>query len=89
MATTGISSASVGTASGGLVSACTGRHYLRIKNEHATASMAVNFGGTAALNTAGNFTITAGNSIEWTHPSDSAVNAIGAVASLPATIEEW
>ena len=94
MAVGGIGSTSVGTTSVEIAAACPGRHYLRITNEHATATLAVNFGGTAALNsTGGNFTLTGFNSganrIEFTHPPDTAVHAIASGAGTPVTIEEW
>jgi hypothetical protein len=94
MSTTGISGNSVGTSSAQLTAACPGRHYVRITNEHATALVSVNFGGTAALNSsAGGITLTGFNSgqnkIEFTHPPDSVINAISNVASTPVTVEEW
>jgi hypothetical protein len=67
---------------------------VRITNEHATALVNVNFGSAAALNSSlGGITLTGFNSgqnrIEFTHPPDSAINAISNVAATPVTVEEW
>lgn len=68
------------------------RRYLDIKNESATASIACNFGGTAALNTAGNYTIPPGWHKSWPDggntnfvPSDT-INCIASASSTPATL---
>lgn len=68
-----------------------GRRMLSIKNESASASIAVCFGTcTAALNTAGNYTIGPQQVITWNTtlavPSDS-INAIASAASTPVTVE--
>jgi hypothetical protein len=94
MATSGITGNSVGTTSGVLTAACPGRHYVRITNEHATATVAVNFGSAAALNsTNGSITLSGFNSgnnrIEFSHPPDSVINAIASGAATPVTVEEW
>lgn len=67
------------------------RRLLAIHNESATVSIACNFGGTAALNTAGNWTIPSGQTLTFPAggsnyvPSD-AVNCISGAATSPATI---
>lgn len=66
------------------------RAYLRVKNESASATIAVAFGATAAaVNTAGCFTLAAGAALDWAYdcPSD-AVNVIGSGAGTPVTIQE-
>jgi hypothetical protein len=71
------------------------RLFLSIDNESATANIACNFGGTAALNTAGSYTIAAGTTRTWgpvnkDNPlSGAAINCISSAASSPATIESW
>ena len=70
------------------------RIFLSIDNESATASIACSFGGTAALNTAGSYTISASNTRTWTGTQDAplsgaAINCISSAASSPATIESW
>jgi hypothetical protein len=67
---------------------------VRITNEHATALLSVNFGGSAALNSSlGGITLSGFNSgqnrVEFSHPPDSAINAISNVAASPVTVEEW
>lgn len=65
------------------------RRFLYIGNESTTATIACNFGGTAAINTAGNFTIPPGNGRTWsaTFIPSEAVNCISSAATSPATIQ--
>lgn len=66
------------------------RYLLALDNESATATVACAFGATAAINTAGSFTIGPGQTRTWTGqriPSD-AINCISSVASSPLTVEE-
>ena len=63
---------------------------LAIDNESATANIACSFGGTAALNTAGSYTIPAGLTRTWAAPGwtmNQAINCISDTASTPVTIE--
>jgi hypothetical protein len=94
MSVSGTTGNSVGTTSAVLSVACPGRRYMRITNEHATATVAVKFDAAAALNsTNGSITLSGFNSgnnrIEFTHPPDSALYAIASGASTPVTVEEW
>jgi hypothetical protein len=93
MSVSGITGNSVGTASAEL-RAASPRRWVRISNQHATATVAINFGSAAALNsTNGSITLSGFNSgnntIEFSHPPDSAINAIASGASTPVTVEEW
>lgn len=69
------------------------RTYLAIDNESTTADIACSFGGAAALNTAGSYTIPAGATRVWGpvgvgRPlSGAAINCISGATSSPATIE--
>ncbi len=66
------------------------RQYLAILNQSSTATIACNFGGTAAINTAGSFTLAPLGGFVWDNaiiPSN-AINCISSVASSPATIQE-
>lgn len=94
MSTSGITGTTVGTTSAVLSLACPGRHYMRITNEHATATVSVRFDGTAVLNSSlGGITLSGFNSgrnvVEFTHPPDSVLNAIASGANTPVTVEEW
>lgn len=88
-----ITAATIETSSAEELAAASGRQFLAITNESTTATIACNFGGAAALNTAGNYTITPGATRTWsgttaeTLVSSSAVNCISDTASTPATIE--
>ncbi len=84
------------TSGSALVAAASGaRSFLYIGNESATATIACNFGGTAVINTAGNYTILPNSNRQWGPlPSNSVslngsqVNCISsATSSSPATIE--
>lgn len=82
------SSITVTNSSGAFLAASTATKFLSCKNESATASIALNFaGGTAALNTAGNITLTPGAAITFdgTQVPTGAITAISSVASSPAT----
>ena len=76
-----------------LGSAAGPRLFLSIDNESATATIACSFGGTAAANTAGSYTISPGITRVWGPVSTdmplsgAAINCISSVASSPATIE--
>lgn len=68
------------------------RLFLSIDNESATATIACSFGGTAALNTAGSYTILPQATRTWTGTANSsllgsAVNCIASAGSTPATFE--
>ena len=91
-----IVSATIGATSAQAVAAAPGgqRVFLSIDNESTTATIACSFGGTAAINTAGSYTIPPGNTRTWTAPSantyplnPSAINCIATAGSTPATIE--
>jgi len=83
-----VSGAIVGTASAQVLAAGA-RQLLAIDNESTSATIACAFGGAAAINGAGSFTIPPGVTRTWTAypvPAD-AVNCIASAASTPATIE--
>ena len=66
---------------------------LSIDNESATATVACNFGGTAVLNTAGNYTILPGQTRVWQMLPNAGtlygpLNCISSAATSPATIEQ-
>lgn len=83
--------ASVGVSSAQVAAAATKRRMLvAIDNESSTATIACAFGATAALNTAGSFTITAGATRIWGNPGfvpTDAINCIASGASTPVTVE--
>ena len=90
-----LTAATVTNSSSQMLAASTGpRTFLSVSNESATATIACRpDGGTAALNTAGSYTIAAGTVVVW-GPTDpeypvpgGAVNCISNAASSPATIE--
>lgn len=65
------------------------KKFIAIDNESGSTSIACSFGGTAALNTAGSFTIPPGSTRVWNSvwiPSD-AVQCISGAASSAATIQ--
>lgn len=65
-------------------------NFLSIDNESATATIACSFGGAAALNTAGSYTILPGQTRVWNAPgwhTNQAINCIASASSTPATIE--
>jgi hypothetical protein len=80
----------VGTSSAtALANSVLGRRFLAIDNESVTATVACAFGATAALNTAGSWTIPPGMTRTWNGsfvPSD-AVNCIASAAGTPVTLE--
>jgi hypothetical protein len=80
----------IGTSSGqALAGSALGRRFLAIDNESVTATVACAFGATAALNTAGSWTIPPGMTRTWNGsfvPSDT-VNCIASAAATPVTIE--
>lgn len=61
--------------------------FLQINNESTTATIACNFGGTAALNTAGSITLPPGWTATWdgTFIPDDAINCISSAATSAAT----
>lgn len=62
---------------------------LAIDNESSSATIACAFGGTAALNTAGSFTIAPQNTRVWNSapiPND-AINCISSASTSPMTLE--
>jgi hypothetical protein len=63
------------------------RSYLSIDNASSTATIACAFGGTAALNTAGSYTIGPNQTRVWSPGTapQTAVNCISSAASSPAT----
>lgn len=80
----------VGAASAQAVAAATGpRKLVAIDNESTTATIACNFGGTAALNTAGSWTIPPGNTRTWAGPfvPTDAINCIASAGGTPATFQ--
>lgn len=79
----------LGTSSTQVLAAVTARKFLAIDNESTGAAIACALGTSAALNTAGSFTIEPGWTRTWDGsfvPSD-AVNCIAAVGSTPVTVE--
>lgn len=88
-AVTGTVSAKTITNSSAQVLAASSRQLLAIDNESATASIACAFGATAALNTAGSFTLPPQSTRTWTsYPVPAAaVNCISSAATSPATVE--
>jgi hypothetical protein len=89
----GATAFSVGSTSAPLLPADPyGRRLLSIHNESGSASVAVCISAscTAALNTAGNYTLGPGQTILWNTPNavpSSAVNAIATGSSIPVTVE--
>ena len=81
----------IGTSSAALLPNSSGRKLLAVHNESTTASIAICFGATctAALNTAGNWTIPAGQTILWNTAGAVPTDAVNAIASVsaPATVE--
>ena len=72
-----------------LAAAVSVRRFLAIDNESVTAAVACAFGATAAINSAGSWTIPPGMTRTWNGtfvPSD-AVNCIAGAANTPLTIE--
>lgn len=72
-------------------SATAPRQLIAISNESTTATIACRFGGTAAINTAGSWTIPAGATRVWSSPpipSDS-FKCISSAATSPATLEVY
>lgn len=88
--TGGVTAVTVGVVSASALAARSApQKLLALDNESITASIACNFGGTAALNTAGNFTIGPGQTRTWSGsyvPLD-AINCIASVAASPLTVE--
>lgn len=77
-----------------IASSAGGRMFLSINNESTTATIACAFGATAAINTAGSYTISPGQGRTWTGSRDfplkgDAINCIASAASTPATFETW
>ncbi len=87
--TGGYSGATIGTASSVALAARTGQQRdLTLRNESTSAMIAVAFGSTPALNTAGSFTLGPGDSLTWSGnyvPLDT-VNAIASAAGASLTI---
>jgi hypothetical protein len=85
-----VSAVTVGVSSAqALAAAANGRRLLAIDNESTTATIACSPGGTAALNTAGSYTIPPGMTRTWAGtavPAD-AINCISDTASTPATFQ--
>lgn len=87
-ATGTVSGATVGTASAQIL-APAARRFLAIDNESTTATVACAFGGAAAINSAGSFTIPPGVTRTWRDypvPAD-AVACIASAAGAPLTVE--
>lgn len=83
-----VTPATIGTSSAQVLAAGS-RRLVTIDNESATATIACAFGATAAINTAGSYTIAPGYTRVWDKypvPAD-AVNCIASAASTPATVE--
>lgn len=83
-----ISAATITNASTQFLAAAS-RRLLSIDNESTTATIACAFGATAAINTAGSFTLVPGTTRVWNSypvPAD-AVNCISSAATSPATVE--
>lgn len=77
----------VTSASTQMLAAGVATKFLQIKNESTTATIACNLGGVAALNTAGNISLSPGWTATWDSsfiPSD-AINCISSAATSPAT----
>jgi hypothetical protein len=84
-----VDSKTVTNASGAFLAAAAATKYLFIKNESATASIALNYAnGTAVLNTAGNITLGPGQwqSFEGSLVPTGAITAISSAATSPATV---
>ena len=86
-----ITAVSVGVTSAKALGAAApaGRVLLAIDNESASATVACAFGATAALNTAGSFTIPPGVTRVWDDafiPNDQ-INCIASAVATPVTIE--
>lgn len=90
--TSSVTAATVGTSSKQILPpAPTGRILLAIDNESTSATIACALGSTAALNSAGSFTIPAESTRVWDGnfvPSD-AVDCIADGASTPVTLEAY
>lgn len=89
-ATGGFAAVSVGVTSAVALAVRTAPQYLlALDNESTTASLACAFGATAALNTAGSFTIQPGQTRTWsgTYVPLDAVNCIASAAATPLTVE--
>jgi len=81
--------ATITSTSAQILAAAAQRQLVVIDNESTTATIACAFGATAAINTAGSFTIEPNTVRVWNSapiPTD-AVNCISSAASSPATIE--
>lgn len=84
-----VAAATVGTSSTQLLPPASSRKFLAIDNESTSAAIACALGTTAAINTAGSFTIEPGWTRTWSGsfvPSD-AVNCIATVGATPVTVE--
>jgi len=79
----------VGVASAQALAASTATKYLFIQNVSTTANIACNFGGTAALNTAGSFMLVPNQSrtFEGSFVPSTVLNCIASAAATPLTIE--
>jgi len=88
--TGGVTAVTVGTSSAQALAAASGNRLtmLALQNVSASASIACNLGGTAALNTAGNFQIGPGQMLTWnsTYIPQDAINCIASAASTPLTV---
>lgn len=87
--TGGVTAVTVGTASAQAIAAATRTAILAFKNESTSASIAISLGGTAALNTAGSFTIPPGQLLTLSTPAyvpGDAINAIASAATTPMTV---
>jgi hypothetical protein len=85
-----VTAATVGTSSAQAVASATWT-YVAIDNESASASVACSFGGTAALNSAGSWTVPPSQTRIWvpgTAPS-GAINCIASAVSTPVTIASY
>ncbi len=86
-----VSACTVGTTSAACAAAATSRVLVAIANESTSATIACSFGGAAALNAAGSWTIPPGDTRSWSGsfvPAE-AINCIAGAASTPVTIEAY
>ncbi len=93
MTVSGVTSYTASGTAGNALAAGT-RRYVRITNEHATQTIAVNWNTTALLNsTGGSITLSGFNSgnnrIEFKHPPDSPLSIVASGSNTPVTVEEY
>jgi hypothetical protein len=85
-----VTAATVGTSSAQAVASATWT-YVAIDNESASASIACSFGGIAALNSAGSWTVPPGQTRTWAPGAapSGAINCIASAVSTPVTIASY